>query len=86
MNMKKIISIAAAAVIGFSATAFSACAESEKETEAPAAGSTICFDTDETLNYVKTFGSVDKTGLEYRITSEKAASNGSMVLSENFLD
>lgn len=86
MNMKKMISIAAAAVIGFTMTAFTACAESEEETEAPAASSTICFDTDEALKYITTFGAAEETGLGYRITTEKASSNGSLVISEDFLE
>ncbi|MGN0695942.1 MAG: hypothetical protein ACI4J5_04155 [Oscillospiraceae bacterium] len=83
--MKKMISIAAAAVIGFTMTAFPACAESDEETEAPAASSTICFDTDETLSYINTFGSAENTGLTYKITSERAAANGSLVLSEDYI-
>ncbi|MGN0691920.1 MAG: hypothetical protein ACI4K7_06205 [Oscillospiraceae bacterium] len=86
MNMKKMISIAAAAVIGFTMTAFPACAESEEETEAPAASSTMCFDTDESLGYIRTFGAAEATGLGYKITSEKASSNGSLVITEDFLE
>lgn len=88
MKMRKLFGIAAAAVIGFSAAAFPAAAEKETEaaeTEAPAASSTICFDTEKTLEYITAFGSVEETDLSYRITSEKADSNGSLAISESFL-
>lgn len=89
MKMRRLIGIAAAAVIGFTAAAFPAAAaketEAAAETEAPAASSTICFDNDETLDYITVFGSSEETGLTYKITSENAASNGSLVMSENFV-
>ena len=85
MNMKKIISIAAAAVIGLAMTAFPAFAEAEEETEAPAASSTVCFDTEEALSYIKTFGSAGETGLAYKISAEKASANGSLAISEDYL-
>lgn len=85
MNIKKIICIAAAAVIGLTMTTFPAFAEAEEETEAPAASSTLCFDTEEALNYIKTFGSAGETGLSYKINVEKAAANGSLTVSENYL-
>lgn len=89
MKMRKLLGIAAAAVIAVSAAAFPAGAaketETEKETEAPTASSTICFDTDTTLDYINTFGSVENTDLTYRITSDKAAANCSLVISESFL-
>lgn len=83
--MKKILSIIAAAVIGLTAVGtavFADAPENGEEDSLPQ--STLCFDTEKTLEYIHTFGAAEQAGLEYKIDTENASKNGSLAISENF--
>lgn len=72
---KKIISalIAAAAAFTLSISVFAA-----------DSNPTFCFDTEEGLSYVKTFGNTAETGLTYAISEDEAYSGNSLAISESF--
>lgn len=83
--MKKILSLIMSAVIcGTMLAVPAAAAKEEKKEEQETTKATICFDTDESFQYINTFGSAADTGLSYEITPENARTNRAMKISQNF--
>lgn len=81
--MKKILSIIAAAVIGLTAAGIAAFADKpEKDEEDSLPQSTLCFDTERSLEFINSFGAAEQAGLEYKIDTENASKNGSLAISE----
>ncbi|MBQ8567837.1 MAG: hypothetical protein IJ446_01305 [Oscillospiraceae bacterium] len=81
--MKKILSLIMSAVICGTMLAVPAAAEEEKK-ENEGTRPTVCFDTDESFQYIHTFGSAADTGLSYEITPETTRTNRALKISQDF--